>query len=195
MIGTQSTLVLMGLRGSGKSTLGRRLARETGAAFADLDERTCALLGGGKLADLWAEHGETEFRRAEAVALETSIAEAADRLAIIALGGGTPTAPNAEPLLVAAADAGHIFLVYLRASPRTLRARLESTDTSTRPSLTGGGTLAEIEGVHAARDPLYRRIATHVIEIDGCDEDAVTAELAAILTAPRRPGEPRDRTR
>ncbi|QKK09396.1 MAG: hypothetical protein HND58_15340 [Planctomycetota bacterium] len=56
-------------------------------------------------------------------------------------------------------------IVYLRAQPETLRARLGAADAN-RPSLTGAGTLGEIDAVFAARDGLYRELATEIIEID-----------------------------
>lgn len=190
-----ATLVLMGLRGSGKSTLGRLVAARAGAEFIDLDDLAAGLLGTGTLAELWARHGEARFRDAEAKALaglELGRAGLAPR--VVALGGGTPTAPGAADLLRECERAGAISLVYLRASPDTLRARLAPIDTAARPSLTGKGTLEEIELVFAARDPLYLALATCVVDVEGCPAPDLVRELAALIEAPDPPPGPPGRT-
>jgi shikimate kinase len=68
-------------------------------------------------------------------------------------------------------------LLYLRASPETLRARLAATDLSARPSLTGADVLDEIATLFARRDPLYRALASAVLEIDGLHESECLARL------------------
>lgn len=155
-------LVLMGLRGSGKTTLGALAAARLGLPFVDLDDRTRALLGAASVAEAWRTRGEPAFREAEARALAAALA---GPVSVIALGGGTPTAPGAADLL----RQGRANIVYLRADASTLRARLASTIDSdaNRPSLTGGDPLREIEAVLAQRDPLYIGLARHVVEIAG----------------------------
>ncbi|MFG0286020.1 MAG: shikimate kinase [Phycisphaerales bacterium JB039] len=165
-------IILMGLRGSGKSTLGRRLAEAHGWDFIDLDDRTRTLLGCATVAEAFEARGEPAFRAAEVQALRAVLAHAPR---VIALGGGTPTAPGAQLLLREAIDAG-AALIYLRASADTLRVRLTDGDPN-RPSLTGAGPLVEIEEVLGARDATYRDLATAVIETDGMDEAAVLQRL------------------
>ncbi len=163
-------ILLIGLRGAGKSTIGRIVAESTGREFVDLDDVTAALLGCRTPGEAFAAHGESVFRVAEYRAL---INAAAISGRVIALGGGTPTAPGAGQILEDERRAGRAVIVYLRAMPHDLRARLSATDVSSRPSLTGAGTLEEIESVFAARDPLYRRLATHVIDVvPGTSPDA-----------------------
>lgn len=171
------TIYLMGLRGSGKSTLGRALAAQLNLSFIDLDSVTPRLLNSPSVADAWATHGEPAFRAAELRALADPAVTSAG---VIALGGGTPTAPGAEQLLLAARAAG-ARLIYLRASAHTLRQRLLAADNSHRPSLTGTDPLAEIEAVLAARDGLYQRLASTVLAIDGHDESTTLAELVRTL--------------
>ena len=178
-----TTLLLMGLRGSGKSTIGRLVAARAGVRFLDLDEATAALLGGGSVAEVWSRHGEGRFREAETRALQNLDLMGGSELRVVALGGGTPTAPGAPEILEAAARAGPALLIYLRARPDALRDRLGATDVATRPSLTGAGTLAEVEAVFAARDPLYRRLASLVLDTDACEPEALVARLASLLTA------------
>lgn len=171
-------LLLIGLRGSGKSTLGRALARRLGREFVDLDDLTPKLLNAPTLAEAWTTRGEAAFRRAEVGALTELLAHSTDR--VIALGGGTPAAPGAPDLLHAQIIQGRILLVYLAAEPATLRARMEQSDNTHRPSLTGADPLIEIDAVHAKRDPLYRRIADEVLDTDDLTVDEAIEALAAL---------------
>lgn len=177
-------LLLIGLRGSGKSTLGRLVAERVGAAFSDLDDAVLARLGCATVAEVWETLGEPAFRAGETACLRERVPEAVDDRtppAVVALGGGTPTAPGAAELLGEARERGLVTIVYLRAQPETLRARLGAADAN-RPSLTGAGTLGEIDAVFAARDGLYRELATEIIEIDrGTTIDALVERLVAIM--------------
>lgn len=166
-------LVLLGLRGSGKSTLGPRLAERLKRPFIDLDDRTAAACGSASAGEAYARLGETAFRLAEADQLRRGLDEAG---AVIALGGGTPTAPGAAALLRAASERGLTRLVYLRASVETLRRRLAAAGVASRPSLTGLGTLDEIERIFLQRDPLYRELA-RTIDVDRLDEAAAVERV------------------
>lgn len=194
--------ILMGLRGSGKSTLGRRLAEDSGARFIDLDDRTRARLACRTVAEAFETRGEKAFRQAEVASLRDVLDEMrqaagpdqhrnndqheggsarAPAPLVVALGGGTPTAPGAADLLREAAAAG-ARIIYLHASAATLRARLKDGDPN-RPALTGAGLLAEIDEILGARDSLYRSLATVVVETDGLDVDAALDALRQALNA------------
>lgn len=166
-----ANLLLIGLRGSGKSTLGRALAAHQSRPFLDLDDATAAFLHCDSVAEAWARHGEPAFREAESRALAAALN---DTGRIIALGGGTPTAPGATELIERARRERRCIVAYLRSTPKELRARLQSLCPSAltnRPSLTGAHPLDEVESVFAARDPLYRALATREIEgIDAVDD-------------------------
>jgi len=172
-------LVLMGLRGSGKTTLGERLALRHRLQFVDLDRRTPGLLGLGSVADAWSTYGEALFREKEVEALRAVIAEDPN---ILALGGGTPLAPGAEPLIksLKSPAPNRSRLVYLRATARALRRRLGPQGMQGRPSLTGRDPLDEIEEVLAARDPLYRALADEVLEVGDLSEREALDALTAI---------------
>jgi shikimate kinase len=162
--------ILFGLRGSGKTTIARRID----TAAIDIDDITPLLLGSHTCAEAIQTHGIKEFRDAETRALRGVLASPP---AVIALGGGTPTAPGAADLLRRA----HAHRVYLRATPATLAERLQTTDLTTRPSLTGQGVIDEIQQLFDERDPLYRDLATHTITIDGLSiEDTVAAIRKAL---------------
>lgn len=157
-------LLLIGLRGAGKSTIGRALAERQRRRFLDLDAITAAFLSCDSVAEAWSRCGEPDFREAESKALAAVLH---DHSAIIALGGGTPTAPGAAELIDRAKGERRCVVAYMRCTPEDLRARLATLGDaamSNRPSLTGAHPLAEIESVFSARDPLYRALATREVE-------------------------------
>ena len=105
--------VLVGLPGSGKSTIGRRLSKALGVSYLDTDvaieQRT-----GRTIADIFATDGEQEFRRIEEQVVRAALAE---HDGVVSLGGGAVTSPG-----VCEALAGHT-VVYLEISARNFSAR------------------------------------------------------------------------
>lgn len=168
-------ILLMGLRASGKSTVGELLASRLGRAFVDLDDVTAARLGCVDVPEAWARFGPDAFRAMETEALREVLENEGQ---VVALGGGTPTAPGAEALL-ASSRLEPAQLVYLRARPETLQQRLARTDLSSRPSLTGDGVIEEVRRVFEARDADYQRIASRVVEVDGLSVEAVVNFLVS----------------
>lgn len=168
-------LILIGLRGSGKTTVGGLLAARLGRPFIDLDDLVAKALGSESPGQAWRARGEAAFRSAEVAALRESLHIPGQ---VLSLGGGTPTAPGAAELLQAERASGRARIVYLAAGPEVLRQRLAQTDLASRPSLTGTGVLDEIAAVHATRDGLYRTLADAVIDTAGRDAGAIAADLA-----------------
>lgn len=167
-------LLLIGLRGSGKSTLARALARAERREAIDLDDVTLRALGASDASEAWRVHGEPAFRAAEAAGLAELLKSPRGR--VVALGGGTPTAPGAAEAIREACATGGAVVVYLRATPQVLASRLRASGPgANRPSLTGAGPIEEIESVFAQRDPLYRRLATRTIEGVETVDDALRA--------------------
>jgi shikimate kinase len=98
---------------------------------------------------------------------------------VLALGGGTPTAPGAADLLRERAAAGSVRLLYLRASAETLAGRLTAAGGPDRPALVGDDPVSEITVLFERRDPLYRELADSTLHLDGVREEAALAMLAA----------------
>ena len=181
---SEKPILLMGLRGSGKSTLGRSLADKLGATFADLDDLVRAHFGADSVKAIWDAHGEQAFREQEAAQLKHLIharTPAAQESAplVLALGGGAPTAPGAAELLERATNHKQCVLIYLNAEPSTLAARIAAGDPD-RPSLTGDDPVREIAKVHAQRHPLYARLATHSIDASGSKEQVLERIIRAL---------------
>jgi len=176
MTDAKPNLILIGLRASGKSTLGRVVAQRLGRAFVDLDEVTSELLGASGAGEAIASHGIEKFRAAESEAL-ASVLAGSDQ--VIAIGGGTPTAPGCAEML----ESDPCRVLYLRALPETLRERLRHTDNTDRPVLAGDDVIGEVEMLFDQRDGLYRSISETVIHTDGVSEKSVVAALVAVARA------------
>ena len=147
-------MVLVGLMGVGKSTVGRRLAKEMERPFADVDEQV-ELRAGRAIPAIFRNDGEDAFRRLEANVL----AELVDRphpLVVAAGGGAVSQAQNRAVL------DERTFVVWLRASAGFVARR---TDALHRPLLAQDpeGTLARLM---VERAPLYEQVADAVVDVE-----------------------------
>lgn len=158
-----ANLALIGLRCSGKSTIGPMVAAQLERPFIDLDHVTAAELGVPTAGEALRTLGQPAFRAGELHALIKTLMTDGQ---VISLGGGTPTYEDSLDALVHERNAGRLGIVYLRAQPEALKRRMAESLISTRPSLTGSDPIAEVDGLFAQRDPLYRQIAHRVIEVD-----------------------------
>lgn len=167
-------LILIGLRGSGKSSIARALASRLARPSVDLDDRVAEMLKVEHAGDAIRKYGEPAFRRTELAALEAALKETG---IVLALGGGTPTAPGVEEMINGARRQGTVKVVYLRATEATLRARLASEANAHRPSLTGKSVLDEIGVLINLRDTLYKTLADVVVQVDGMSIERATDEI------------------
>lgn len=169
----RAATVLIGLRGSGKTTLGRLLAARACVPFIDLDDRTIAESGHASVSAMFRAAGEPAFRAAEARALAEVLADPALAGAIVALGGGTPTAPGARELLERLRSEGRIRIVLLDAAPAVLGARL-AVAPGDRPLLLGANFAEEAALLAERRMPSYRALADATVSTEG--DTAATLE-------------------
>lgn len=144
---------LVGMPGSGKSTVGKQLARQLGRPFADSDHEVERRIG-MPIKSYFERHGEAAFRDLE----EEVVAGLCQRQGLIlATGGGAVLRPANRRAL---ADAGPV--VYLRSTPEELFRRLRHD--SQRPLLQVADPLRRLRDLFRERDPLYRETAQFVIE-------------------------------
>lgn len=141
----------------------------------DLDERTARVMGVGSAGEGLRARGEAAFREAEARALRAALGEEGD--SVVALGGGTPTAPGAAALIRECVNGPRWLVVYLSLSPGALERRLIGLNAGDRPALSSLGTVGEVGTLHAVRDPLYRAVASHVIDAEGKTPEQVADEI------------------
>ncbi len=147
--------ILIGLRATGKSSVGRQIARLSGGTFLDLDDAVSAAAGSCSAHDAFISLGEPAFRTLEAAALADALRTALHT--VIALGGGTPTAPGAVELLERARTDG--WKVILLDAPDDVLAQRIRQSPGTRPSLTGAAPDQELAAIRERRWPLFERLA------------------------------------
>ena len=172
-------VLLIGLRGSGKSSVAQLVAQSTLLTAIDIDVLTAQYLKTPTVSKALKIHGQPAFRAAEAEVLSDLLMRDGQ---IIASGGGTPTAPGAAELIAASSIASDLRVFYLRASSQTLQNRLKSTDLFSRPSLTGLGVLEEIQTLLNQRDALYTKLADEIITVDQLTIEQTAAHIVALLT-------------
>ena len=163
-------LVLIGLMGAGKSTVGRRCARRLDRSFVDTDEVVVTNAGVG-IDEIFERGGEAHFRELERAAVADVCASPAPL--VIACGGGAVLDPDNRRALRAAG-----IVVWLRAPAATLATRVG--DGSSRPLLREGPAtaLARLERV---REPAYEASAHYIVDTGDRDIDEVADAVLAIF--------------
>lgn len=140
-------IVIIGMMGVGKSTLGPRLAALLGVPFVDTD-REIAQAAGCTVAEIFARDGEAKFREVERAVMRRLLKGG---LSVIATGGGAPMDPVTARLIF-----GQSVTVWVRAERDDIVARL-AADT-TRPLLQTGEPVGDIvDRILAEREPVYGR--------------------------------------
>jgi XRE family aerobic/anaerobic benzoate catabolism transcriptional regulator len=139
-------IALLGLRGSGKTTIGRRLARRLGVPFVELDERV-ETRAGLALREIFSLHGEDYYRRLERDTLTELLA--APAAMVIAVGGGLVTAPDTYGRLRQAATT-----VWLKAGPDDYWSRVMRQG-DRRPMDQHPRAREALRTLVAQREPLY----------------------------------------
>jgi shikimate kinase len=163
-------LVLIGYRGTGKSTVAKLLAARLGMEVVSLDQEIVRDAG-RSIPEIVAEHGWPHFRDIES---RVAARHAARDDIIIDAGGGVILRPeNVENLRRAGA------LFWLRASVPVIVARIEGG--TQRPALTEGKSFTEeVEDVLRERTPLYEAAAHHRIDTDRATPEEIAAEIARL---------------
>lgn len=164
-------VILVGLSGSGKSTVGQRVAAELGAPLVDVDAvivRQTQM----PIARVIGERGEAAFRELERQTVRTALA---DPPAVVVPGGGWAAQPG--QIEVARTTA---LIIYLKTMAITAVKRLGADDS--RPLLSGDDLLERLREQLQAREPFYSR-ADHAVVTDGRTVEATAADVVAIARA------------
>ena len=171
-------LFLIGMPGSGKTTLGRALAAHFALPFVDLDAEIVAHAG-QSISGIFQQHGEAHFRQLEAEVLRLVAARPGPL--VLATGGGTPCFHNNLAVLNAAG-----ITLWLDVPAVVLAARLAATaETASRPLLaTTGPTENWLRETLEARTQFYRRARLHN-SAPSPSAANVAAQLAAAGFAPQ----------
>lgn len=179
MSSTPQNVIFIGLRGSGKSAVARRLAELLGFEAVDTDD-LIEQRAGHTIREIFETDGETAFRN-----LETETLDALTRRSgqVISVGGGAILTEHNRQLLRQAGTC-----IWLTATPEELHRRVQ-TDARTatqRPALTELSGLEEIRQLAQTREPLYRATAHHVVDTTGRNLDEVTKAVARRLSSESR---------
>ncbi len=164
-------IVLIGMMGSGKSSIGRRLARTLGMPFTDADE-AIEEAAGCAIPEIFATHGEEFFRNREEAVIARIIDDAP---LVLATGGGAFISDQTRQLLLDKA-----VVIWLRADIDTLVERVGRKDN--RPLLRGKDAKQVLEELSAKRNPYYAK-AHLVVESHQAPHDRTVQGLIQNLEA------------
>ena len=170
------SIVLIGYRGSGKTTIGKRLADRLWQPFVDVDD-LIVKQAGKSIKEIFEKQGEPFFRE-----LEQRVVKQVCQLSehVIGMGGGTL---GREANRKAIKDAGH-KVIYLKCDAAELQRRIAADPQSaeTRPNLTElGGGIDEIKKLLAEREPLYRQTMTAELDVTRLTPEEAVVYIARMV--------------
>lgn len=159
----EQNIILIGFMGSGKSSVGKRLARRLNYHFEDTDQMI-EMKAGCTINHIFERKGEAYFRELETAILEEI--KSFTTQTVIATGGGMPVAKHNRERLK---EIGHV--VYLKASKETIVKRLSGD--KTRPKLRGDNLSGKVDQLLTIREPIYEEAAHQVVETDSKPFDEI----------------------
>jgi XRE family aerobic/anaerobic benzoate catabolism transcriptional regulator len=167
-------IALIGLRGGGKSTLGRLLAERLDVPFIELD-REIERRSGASLSEIFDMFGQETFRRAEREALENVLQQ--HQAFVMATGGSIVTDPGTMELLLSSC-----FTIWVRAQPEIhMRRVIEQGDM--RPMANSARAMEDLTAILKSREPLYAK-AEASLNTTGKTPEENLAELLRVLPVP-----------
>ncbi len=172
--GHRPVVVLVGNPGSGKTTVGKVLAKQLEVSFRDTD-RDVEAERGASISDIFIEQGEEQFRAFERAAVQTAVEE---HDGVLAVGGGAVLNPDTREQLKSA------VVVYLKVGLAAAMQRLHMN--RSRPLLVGN-VRGRWQQLANDREPLYLEVATFSVETDHRTAHEVAQEIAEHLAGALRP--------
>ena len=166
-------IALLGLRGAGKTTVGRKLARRLRVPFVELDRRI-EEAAGLTLDEIFALHGEEYYRRLERETLDRVLRDGTPL--VVATGGGIVTRADTFAVL-----RQHALTVWLRADPEDHWNRVVQQG-DRRPMADNPEAMAELRRLLSQRRPLYGE-AAHTVDTSGLEVDDVVRRIEAVVAA------------
>jgi shikimate kinase len=164
-------IILIGYRGTGKSTVGMIISERLGLSLVGMDGRIVERAG-MSIPEIVDRHGWDHFRDIESEVVRESCSR--DGQVLDCGGGVILREDNVRELK----NAGKVF--WLKASKDTIAERI--CDDDQRPSLTGDKSfIEEIEEVLAEREPKYRSAADHVMDTDGRTPEEISEEIITLI--------------
>ncbi len=164
-------IALIGMRGAGKSTLGKLLAKKIGWNFVELNKEI-EQQNGLSVAEIIALYGQEGFRRMEQAALGQLLARR--ELMVLATGGGIVSEPLTFELILSS-----FYTIWLKAEPEEHMARVRRQG-DLRPMADDRSAMAELRNILVSREPLYAR-ASAVVDTAGLTvDDAATRLMDAV---------------
>ncbi|ABD85677.1 helix-turn-helix transcriptional regulator [Rhodopseudomonas palustris] len=165
-------IALIGLRGAGKSTLGRRLADHIGWRFVELNKEI-ERQNGLSVPEIIALYGQEGYRRMEHAALTELLAR--KELTVLATGGGIVSEPLSFDLVLSS-----FYAVWLKAEPEEHMARVRRQG-DLRPMADDHAAMDELRTILKSREPLYARAAA-VLDTAGLSVDDAAERLIAMVS-------------
>jgi XRE family aerobic/anaerobic benzoate catabolism transcriptional regulator len=160
-------IALIGLRGAGKSTLGKLLAKRIGWNFVELNKEI-ERENGLSVAEIINLYGQEGFRRLEQAAVQQLLAR--NELMVLATGGGIVSEPLTFDHILSS-----FYTIWLKAEPEEHMARVRKQG-DLRPMADDRSAMAELRNILKSREPLYARAAA-VVDTAGLSVDAAAAKL------------------
>jgi len=176
---SQKLIVLIGYRGSGKSSVGKILAQQLEWNWCDSDDEIEADIQ-VSITQLFKQKGKRHFRDLETQAIKRLVDQADTKGQVISLGGGAPIQARNRNLWKDSATC-----VYLKGSAKTLYQRISSDKSSDdrRPDLTDEGGLAEVQKMLDLRSPTYASCADLIVDVDDRTPDEIVDQILKYLSA------------
>lgn len=160
-------IILTGYMGSGKTTVGKNVAKLKAYTFLDTDEMIVQQQR-RSINEIFATEGEQAFRDMETALLRQMVDDKIEHM-VLSTGGGMPLRAENRQLL---SELG--IVIYLKASPETIYSRIKGN--TARPLLQCENPMKRIEEMIAERGPLYEEGAVMIINVDGIQQSEVAEQ-------------------